>query len=265
MSSIVQRYTIYFKNFRKYYFLLTLLVKKEVKSKYKGSFLGILWSFFNPLLNMIVLSIVFSTLFKHDIENYPVYLLSGMLIFSFFSGSTTVSMKSIINAEGLIKKIYVPKYIITVSKIVSNFIFFLISVPVLIIIMIFTRSEMTLNMLYAPIYIVLLLFFCCGISLILATMTVFFKDLEHIYGVLISALMYASAIFYPPDIIPEQLSFIIDFNPMHYFIEGFRGAVYYHSAFDIKNAIVCATLAVISMVIGIIVFEKNQHKFIYHI
>lgn len=252
-------------NFQKYYYLLTILVKKDVKKKYKGSFLGILWSLLNPLLNMIVLTIIFSSLFNRSIENFPVYLLSGRLLFGFFSSSTNTAMKSIIFSANLIKKVYVPKCVIVISKIISNFIFFLISLIDLVIIMLATRAEVTLNAICAPIYLLLLFIFTCGVGLILATTTVFFRDIEHLYGVFITVLMYSSAIFYPPEIIPDKYQFILTINPLYYFIEGFRQIVYYGLPLELSNLLFCIVISGISMIIGILVFGRNQDKFIFHI
>ncbi|RXT04511.1 ABC transporter permease [Ammoniphilus sp. CFH 90114] len=265
MENILGRYKTYIKTFNKYTYLLTLLVKKELKKKYKDSFMGILWSFINPLLNMIILTIVFSTLFDNSIDNFPVYLLSGVLLFSFFTTTTTTSMKSIISSASLIKKVYIPKYIFTVSNLISNFIFFIISLLVLIMIMIVTSADITINIIYAPIYLLLLMIFTCGVSLILATVTVFFRDIEHLYGVFTTALGYSSAIFYPAEIIPEKYQLILSLNPFFYFIKGFREAVYYGLPLDQVNILVCSILAIVSLIIGILVFERNQDKFIQYI
>lgn len=265
MSSLIQRYTTYFNTFKRYRYLLTLLVKKDIKKKYKGSFLGILWSLLNPLLIMVILTIVFSTVFKFSIDNFPVYILSGRLLFEFFSSSTTSSMKSIISSANLIQKVYIPKYIITLSKVISNFVFFLISLIDLLLIMIITKADITVYILYAPLYLLLLFFFVIGVSLILATITVFFRDIEHLYGVFTTGLMYASAIFYPAEIIPDKYQFILKLNPVYYFIKGFRDAVFYGTPLDINNLIICFVIAFVSMIVGIQVFEKKQDKFILYL
>lgn len=259
------RYITYIKTFKNYSYLLKLLVERDLKKKYKGSYLGVIWSLLNPLLYMIVLTVVFSTLFDRSIENYPVYLLCGQLIFGFFSSSTTSSMRSIYTGASLLRKVYIPKYIITISQILSNFIFFAISLIDLVLIMIITKSDITINILFAPIYLVLLFVFCCGVSMFLATIAVFFRDIEYIYGVFTTAMLYASAIFYPAEIIPDKYKFILDYNPIFYFIKGFRDVVYLGIAPDIQNVTTCFIIAVISMIIGIIVFEKNQDKFILYI
>ena len=261
----MKKYITYLKTFRRYTFLLSLLVKKDVKKKYKGSFLGILWSLLNPLLHMLILMLVFSTLFETSIDNFPVYMLCGFLTFNFFASSTMASMNSVLHASHLINKIYIPKYIITLSTILSNFIFFAISLIDLVLIMIVTKADVTIHVLYAPIYLILLFIFSCGISLLLATVTVFFRDIEHIYGVLITALHFVSAIFYPPDIIPDKYQFVLSYNPVYYFIEGFRNSVYLGVAPQAANLLICVGLAMVSLIIGVLVFEKNQDKFILHI
>lgn len=261
----MNKYITYLKTFNSYRYLFSLLVKRDLKKKYRGSYLGVLWSLLNPLFYMTILSIVFSTLFNRNIENFPVYLLSGLLLFQFFSLCTTQSMKSIITAGHLIKKIYLPKYLVTLSTILSNFVFFLISMLVLVVIMVVTQASITWYILFAPIYLILFFFFCCGASLILATITVFFRDMEHMYSVFLTALHFLSAIFYPPDIIPSKYQFILTMNPLYYFIEGFREIVYYGFLPNYLNIAVCFLLALISMLIGIVIFEKNQHKFILYL
>lgn len=262
---MLRRYVIYFQTFSRYTFLLRLLVRYEIKKKYKDSFLGILWSLLNPLLYMTVLTVVFSELFKRSIENFPVYLLTGRLLFDFFSTSTSSSMNSIIKASNLIKKVYFPKYIVTLSKVISNFIFFLVSIVVMALIMAITRAPITVNIIYAPVYLLLLFFFCCGIGLLLASITVFFRDVQHLYGVLTTMMMFASAIFYPVEIIPDRFRFILDFNPLFHFIDGFRTVVYHGMPVEPLNLLICASLAIVSMMAGIVVFKRSQDKFILYV
>jgi ABC-type polysaccharide/polyol phosphate export permease len=214
---------------------------------------------------MIVLTIVFSTLFRGTIENFPVYLLSGRLIFSFFSLATSASIKSIINSASLLKKVYIPKYIMTLADVTANFITFLISIVDLFLVIIITRADITPNILYAPIYLLLLFVFVCGVSFILSTISVFFRDMSYIYQVFTTILIYVSAIFYPKEIIPQKYQFILTFNPVFHYIEGFRQSVYYGLPPEIDNLIICTLIAFVSIVVGIVVFEKNQDKFMLHI
>jgi len=265
METVIERYVRYWRTFRHYSYLFSLLVKKDMKKKYRGSVLGVLWSLLNPLLYAGVLTLVFSTLFDRTIENFVVYLLSGYLLFTFFSSTTTSTLGSIIQAAPLIKKVYIPKYILPLSKIVSEFIFFLITLVVLFVMMLVTGFEVTLYIFYAPLYVLLLFVFSCGVGLILATVTVFFRDTQHLYGVLTTLLMYASAIFYPADIIPDKYRFVLTFNPIYHFIKGFRDGIYYGVPMDYTNLVICAVLAMVSLAAGVVIFERNQDRFILYI
>lgn len=250
---------------KKYRYLMSILIKKDIKKKYKDSVLGILWSLLNPLLIMIVLMIIFSKLFGRQIDNFPVYLLTGKLLFDFFVSSTNMGMRSMIHSAGLIKKVPVPKFIFTLSKVLSSFVFFLISLIILVVVMVVTQNHVSLSILYIPVYLLLFLGFCFGVSLILATIMVFFRDIEHLYGVFTVVLNFASAIFYPATIISDKYMFILKLNPVYYYIDGFRQIVYFGKPVDFANLIMCFLLALVSILIGMLVFEKNEDKFIHYV
>lgn len=227
--------------------------------------MGILWSLLSPLLQMVVLTLVFSSLFENDIENFPLYMIVGRLIYEFFSTGTSGTMKSIIDSSDLIKKVYIPRYLITLSKVLADFFIFLISLIDLLIVMIVTGADFTINLIYAPVYLFLLLIFTTGVSLILSTVTIFFRDIEHLYGIFIMVLMYFSAIFYPAEIIPEKYQFVLHANPVYQFITGFRQIIYYGQPIDLMNLLYCFVISIICFVVGLFVFERNQHKFILHV
>jgi lipopolysaccharide transport system permease protein len=255
----------FYTNFFKYRFLLMELVKKDIKIKYRRSVLGIFWSFMEPLLFMIVLTILFSTLFQHSIPNYPVYLLTGRLAFSFFSSSTRSSMRSIYGNSSTIKKLYVPKYIFTLGITLSNLITFLLSLIILIAVMIVTQAPFTLYIFLSIIPMALLLIFTLGIGLILATITVFFRDVEHLYGVFTTLLLYGSAIFFPPEIIPAQFQFLLFFNPLFVYIQMLRDAFLYAVWFDPFQLVYGTACAIGALFIGMYIFYKNQDRFILYI
>lgn len=179
---------VYVQNFNKYTFLLTELIKRDISGKYKDSTLGLFWSFLNPLLSMIVLTMVFSLIFANTIENFPVYLLSGKLVFDLFANATTGAMDSIKANSEIIKKIYVPKYMFAVGIVCSEFINFLISLVVLVAVMIFTGAPFHFALIYSPIPLFFLLVLTMGVGLILATATTFFTDIKYLYGVLVMLL-----------------------------------------------------------------------------
>lgn len=256
----------FFVNFRKYKFLLNELVKRDIKLKYRSSVLGIFWSFLEPLLTMIVLTIIFSTLFKgFGVENYPVYLLTGKLIFSFFSGGSMTAMKSIKSGAAIFKTVYVPKYMYPLSSIISNFVTFSLSLIVLFGVMVATNVHFTIYMVFASLPILCLVIFTLGVGLILATVNVFFRDMEHFYSILITLLLYATPIFYPPQIVPEGWRFIQTFNPIYAVMECCRTVFLQGILYDPSRLLFAAVSAVFTLVLGVFLFYRYQNKFILHV
>ena len=189
-------------NLFKYKWLLQELVIRDLKIKYRRSVLGYLWSVLNPLLMMLVLTVVFSTVFRFDIPNYPVYVLTGQLLFSFYNESTTMAMDSILTGASLIKKVYLPKYIFPLSKVLSTFVTMLFSLIALFIVMIVTDAEFHVTLILLPVAFLYMLIFSLGVSLILSVSVIYFRDIKHLYGVFLSALNYLTPIFYPTSILP---------------------------------------------------------------
>ena len=190
--------------------LLIELVKRDIKKKYRRSILGILWSMLNPFFTMLITAMVFSSFFKFAIENFPVYLLTGQLIFNFYVEATNTAMGSILENGSLIKKVYVPKYIFPLARVLSSCVNFVLSLPGLFLMLVITKVPFKISMVLGVIPIVYVLFFCFGIGLLLSTIAVYFRDMFHLYGVLITALSYLTPLFYPKEIIPEQYKFLID-------------------------------------------------------
>jgi lipopolysaccharide transport system permease protein len=252
-------------NFRKYKFLLNELVKKDIKIKYRSSVLGIFWSFLEPLLTMIVLTIIFSTLFKgFGVENYPVYLLTGRLIFTFFASGSSAAMSSIRGSAAVFKTVYVPKYMYPLSSIISNFVTFLLSLTVLFVVMIATNVNFTIYIIFASLPLLCLLIFTLGVGLILATVNVFFRDMEHFYSVFITLLLYATPIFYPPQIVPEAWRFIQTYNPIYAVIECCRTVFLQGTLYDPSQLLFAAVSAVIALLVGVFLFYRYQDKFILY-
>lgn len=252
-------------NFSKYRFLLKELVKRDIKIKYRRSVLGIFWSFLNPLLTMVVLTIIFSSIFSVSIENFPVYFLTGKLVFDFFAQGSKGAMMSIIRNADIIKKVYVPKYMYCLGVIFSNFVTFTLSLIVLFMVMIATQADFTIYILYSILPIFLLLMFTIGAGLLLAALTVFFRDIEHLYGVFVTMLMYGSAIFYPASIIPEKYQFLFDLNPIYAIISLCRDSFLYGQMFDTGTLLYASVSSVVVLILGIFLFYKYQDKFILHV
>ena len=255
----------FFINFSKYRYLLVELVKRDIKIKYRRSVLGIFWSFLNPLLMMIVLTLIFSVFFARNIENYPVYLLTGKIVFDFYAAGSTAAMRSIKKNAAIIKKVYIPKYMYSLSSVLSNFVTFLLSLVVLFGVMIATHATFSIYILFAVLPIFLLLMFTIGAGLILATVTVFFRDMEHLYSVFVTMLMYGSAIFYPIEIVPESYRFLFELNPVYALMSLCRDSFMYGRIFDLNTLLYASVTSVILLILGIFLFYRYQDKFILYI
>ncbi|MBQ2830925.1 ABC transporter permease [Methanobrevibacter sp.] len=249
-----------FDTFAEKKFLLKQLVKRDLTSKYKDSVLGIAWSFLNPLLIMIVFTAIFSMIFGRQIENYPVYFLSGRIIFDFFKSASTGAMKSIKGNANILKKIYIPKYMLAVSKVCYEFINFLISVVILFGVMLVTGAQFHLTALLAIIPIFLLVMLIFGIGLILAVCNTYFTDIGHLYNVFALILMYASALFYPMEIVPVTVQKLFTLNPIYSAISCFRECVVYGIFPNIYTLSYLAVFAITTLLIGIILFKMYDKK-----
>lgn len=252
--------------FWKYRDLLKLLVSRNLKLKYRRSVLGYVWSVLNPLLTMVVMSIVFSTMFSRNIENFPVYLFCGQLLFNFMNTSTRQAISSINANASLLKKTYVPKYIFTISKVTSGLVDLVFSLGALLLVILFTGARITWHALLFPVVILQLYLFCIGLGLFLAQANVFFRDVEYIYNAVITAWMYLTPIFYPLEMLPEAvLWFVKHMNPMYFYVGQFRDLVYLGQlpGSVIHTAGWVAALGMLA--IGIWSFRRSQDKFILYI
>ena len=255
----------YFADIKKYRFLIGNLVSRDVKTKYRRSALGILWSVLNPLLMMMVLTAVFSNIFRAGIKDFPVYYLSGYVIFNFVSEATTFSLNSILGAKSLIKKVYIPKYIFPLEKCIFslvNTMFTFIAALIMFMILGVTPSW-TMLLFFVPILYSFV--FSFGLGLVLAAMNVFFRDIGHLYHVLTTAWMYLTPIIYPVSILPDWLIDIIKLNPLYYYVQYFRSIMLYGTVPGLQENLICIVFAGLMLILGILVFKKKQDKFILYI
>ena len=256
----------YIIDFWKYKDLLKLLVMKTVKLKYRRSILGYVWSVLNPLLIMIVMTIVFSSMFSRNIENFPVYLFCGQLLFNFMNSSTHQATQSITGNAALLKKAYVPKYIFTVAKVTSCAVDMVFSFGALLIVMIATGTSFSWYNLLFPFVVIQLYLFCVGLGLFLAQACVFFRDVEFIYNAVTTAWMYLTPIFYPIEALGEPLrKLIVAANPMYFYVTQFRDLVYIGQLPSLYNVVGGCIAAVAMMTIGVWSFMKTEDNFIMHI
>ncbi len=246
--------------------LLKQLIIRDVKLKYRRSYLGYLWSILNPLMLMMVLIIVFSNLFRFDIPNFPLYLIAGQTIFSFMVEATNMSVGSITGNAALLKKTYVPKYIFTMSKVGSSLVNLLFSLGALVLVMLYTRAELSWNLLFFPVIILQVFIFSLGLGLWLAAITVFFRDIQYLWGVFVTMWMYLTPLFYPVTIIPEEYQTLYkNANPMYWYIEQFRDIVLYAKFPNTDSILMGISTAFIVLILGAWYFNKKQDEFILYI
>jgi len=255
----------YLRNFYQYRGLLRELVIRDIKIKYRRSVLGLLWTVLNPLLMMVILSIVFANIFKQQIPNFPVYLLCGQLIFNFFSEATSTAMGSVLANAPLIKKVYLPKYVFPIGKVFSSFINLISSFIALVIVMIVTRAPIypTSFLFFIPILYVLI--FAIGMGLFLATIALFFRDVIHLYGVALTAWVYLTPIFYPVDILPPAVRTIVELNPLTNIIMVFRSFMLSGTGAPLLLHVKGLLPGLIMLGFGIYVFFRKQDQFILYI
>ncbi len=250
---------------KKNLFILRTLVTKDFKLKYRRSVLGVLWSVLNPLLMMVVLSAVFSFMFRFTIENFPLYLILGTILFNLMADSTSAAMYSITGAAPLIKKIRIEKLIFPLESVVFQIVNFVISLVAVVLVMLYFRITPTLNLLALPLLIFYVLVFSLGLGMLLAALAVFFRDVMHLWGVVITAWTYATPLFYPVDMLDGWMQTVMSFNPMYHYVTYFRSIVMWDAMPDLTENLVCLGIALVTFLIGFAVFRKSENKFILYI
>ncbi len=255
---------------KRYKYLLYDLVTRDIKTKYRRSVLGVLWSVLNPLLMMLVLTAVFSQIIRVEVEGgFALFYLTGYIIFNFVSESSNFSLFSVINAGGLIKKVYIPKYVFPLEKTIFSLVNMLFSltafVIVFIIFLITGQVEAHATMLLFLVPMIYVFVFSLGLNLIVATLNVFFRDVGHLWGVFMTVWMYATPIIYPISLVPSWLQGIIRLNPLYHYVNYFRNVMIYGTVPSLADNLICIGYALMFLSIGITVFRKNQDKFVLHI
>ena len=263
-----------FINFKNYWYLMTQLITRDFKRKYKRSILGVAWSLLYPILMMAVMAIVFSHMFRFSVEgiNYLVYLMTGIIMWSYFSEASNSAMTSVVENFALISKVYIPKYIFPVAKCLFvgiNFVLTLIPWIGLIIITQFGLgtypADINIYYLVLPYIFLCLFLFTIGVGLFLSCVSVFLRDVFYIYGIILTIWSYFTPVFYSIEILPENLQKIFVYNPLYQFITSARQIVLYGQCPSIKTLLLLAVISIGTLLFGGIVFKKNQDKFIYYI
>lgn len=250
-----------FKNLYNYRELLKTSVKKEVRSKYKNSFLGVVWSFLNPLLQIVVYAIIFSLILKNKQENYAIFLCCGIIPWTFFSIAINRSAFIMIENGNIIKKVYFPREIIPISVVLAETINFLISTLIILGFVIIGGIGITKYLLLYPIILIAQYLVIIPIAFIVSSVCVYFRDLQHFIGIILQLLFYATPIIYSQDSIPSEYQWILKINPMTYIINAYRDIFYYQKAFEILPLIILLFIGIVTSYVGYKIFYKLQKGF----
>lgn len=250
-----------FKNLYNYRELLKTNVKKEIRGKYKNSFLGVLWSFLNPLLQIAVYAIVFPLILRNTQENYVIFLCCGLIPWTFFSTGISRSAFTMVENGNILKKVYFPREILPISVVTSEAVNFLISTIIILAFVLFSGLGITKYVLLYPIVFLAQYLLLIAISFIVSSICVYVRDLQHFIGIFLQLLFYATPIVYSADTIPENFKWILNINPMTYVINGYRDIFYNQTMPDINALLILIGIVLVAIIIGYLIFNKLQKGF----
>ncbi len=236
-------------------------VKKDIRGKYKGSFLGVLWSFLNPLLSVLVYAIVFPYIMRVKVENYLIYLITGIIPWTFFTSSINMGMNSVLYNSNIIKKVYFPRIILPISSVTSCLVNFLISCIIILVFCLGSGVGISIHLLWLPIIAIIQYILQLGLAFILSAIEIYMRDIEHIVNFLISMLFYATPILYTPDTFQGDLTILLKLNPLTYLMSAYRNIFFYHQNPSIKGLGLVLTISLVFFFVGYFIFEKLQKGF----
>lgn len=250
-----------FKNLYNYRELLKTSVKKEIRGRYKNSFLGVIWSFLNPLLQILVYAIIFPIILATKQEYYVIFLCCGLIPWNFFSTAINRAAFTMVENGNIIKKVYFPREILPISIVTSEAVNFLISTIIIIAFVMFYGLGITHVIIYYPLVLLVQYVLLLGISFIVSSITIYVRDLQHLIGVALQLFFYATPIVYAADAIPEQFRAVLNLNPMTYIINGYRDIFYNQVRPDIMGLLMLLGIMIVVCVIGYLIFNKLQKGF----
>lgn len=246
--------------------LLQNLIARELKKKYRRSVLGYVWCVLNPLAVMLIMNFVFSEMFRNNIENFPVYLFAGRMIFSFVTDSTASLSRSIINNGSLMRKTRIPYYIFPLSNFCTSVVNLAFTMIAFAIVLIFTGTPITIHVLYFPVLLLGMFMFCFGLGLFLSQANTFVRDVTYLYNVFITAWLYVTPIFYPIENLPDALEFIIThFNPAFFYVHQCRMIFLYHQWPTTELTLLGLGCGFIFLLLGLFTYARSKDKLILYI
>ena len=250
-----------FKKIYNYRELLKTNVKKEIRGRYKNSFLGVLWSFLNPLLQLLVYSVIFGALLAGGDKTYPIYICVALIPWTYFTTAITQAAFTVIGNADIIKKVYFPREILPVSVVTSGAVNFIISTIIILAFVIFSGVGLSWYILLYPFILLIQYVLLLGIGFIVSSVTVYFRDLEHIIGVVLMAAFYATPIVYKLEQLPHTLQIIVNLNPMTHLINAYRDIFYYHQMPNMEILVTLLGISLVLTVVGYFIFKKLQKGF----
>lgn len=253
------------KELGKYRYLLGQLIRRDILTRYKRSVLGVAWTMLNPLGTMLILTFVFSNFFKTEIEHYPVYILSGLLVWNFFSQGTNAAISGLVWGGGLLKRIYIPSTVFGVSAIGTALVNLVLSLAPLVIVMLINGAPFYTSLLFLPVSILILTAFTLGFGLFISSMAVFFPDVAEMYQVVLTAWMYLTPIIYPETMIPAQWLSIYKLNPMYWMVKMFRLPIIEGRIPNWNEFLPALLWAVLMLVFGWVYFTSKSEEYAYRV
>ncbi len=245
--------------------LVLALVARELKVRYRRSALGFTWTMLQPLLMMLVLQVVFSSLFRFQLANYPVYAMAGILFWNFFSQSVVASMNSLRGNAVLLKKVPVPMAVFPIATVASGVINLVFALVPLLLILLITGHPLSPALLFLPVAILLAALFTLGAGLLLSPLSIFFNDIVEMITVILSVLMYLTPIFYPKEIVPAKMRWVVRFNPLRSILEVFRDPIYYGKVPPLSHLTVSCVIVLIALGLGAWAFRKSSDRIPFYI
>lgn len=241
--------------------LLLMLVDLSLTVRYKRSLLGIGWTLLNPLLHMLVLTVAFSTLFADQLPRYPVYVLVGLMVYEFFSQTTTYAMNQLTWGSALLARAYVPAAVFPLSAVGTSLVNFALSLLPLLVLMVATRSPLSLAVLFLPVPVLLLALTSLGFGLALATLALSFSDVVNMWGVLLRAWYFLTPVMYPENIIPVKLRWILEVNPLHHLLVCVRDPLYSGTLPEFHHLAAATLWSFAVLVLGWWYFSARRFEF----
>lgn len=242
--------------------MIISLVRKDLRTRYKGSVLGFLWTFVNPLLQLIVYSVVFSVIMRVQMDKYYIYMFVGLLPWIFFCNCVQGGANSVMAGQDLIKKIYFPRLVLPIATVSAAFMNMLFSMVVMFAALFVSGKGITMQIIYLPLLLLLLYFLGLGLAFVFSACNVYLRDLEHILGIITMSLFYVTPVIYPVSMVPERFLKILYLNPMTPMVMAFQDILYYQRAPHLDTLIIVVAYALIALVAGYFIFQRLQRNFV---